>query len=155
MFAHIVSPPTGGMTTAFRIEARGGRATNVTSVCHTLAQRARLGIEFEHVRVAPQRRHGGVGHRRRAEAAGERDVRFRVEELAPEKSTLCSTSAAAIAAIVSSSTDSASISVDRPRQVEVTDLGADTAGQGFDVEFGCGGDGVHASSLSPLLRKPD
>ena len=108
--------------------------------------RARLGIEFEHVRVAPQRRHGGVGHRRRAEAAGERDVRFRVEELAPEEEHLVLDERRGDRGdrLVVDRFSVDRFSVDRPRQVEVTDLGADAAGQGFDVECGCGGDGVHA-----------
>ena len=38
MLAHTVSPPTGGITTARRIEIFGYASTKVTSVCHELAR---------------------------------------------------------------------------------------------------------------------
>ena len=87
--------------------------------------------------------------RRRSETTGERDVRLRVEELAAEEQHLVFDERRGDHAGVDR------VGVDWPRQVDVTDLCSDPAGEGLDVEFGCGGDGVHASSLSAQLGKPD
>ncbi len=110
---------------------------------------SRQGVELEHVRVARDRRHGGVRHRRRPEAPRERDVRLRVEELVAEEQHLVFDERRGDPAGVDW------VGVEWPRQIDVTDLCSDPAGQGFDVEFGGGGDGVHASSLAPQLGKPD
>jgi hypothetical protein len=131
MFAHIVSPPTGGHSTQRSTQPNGGAARHVASVCQAFSYRSIVRLVGRLV-DAHEPRMLGIAARNRmifevAESPGERHVFRARERLIPQEEH---------AVLEQRGADLAEqgVVMNGVGQIEADEFGADRAGEGFDLQ---------------------